>query len=134
MRKFLLVILSVLYLIISIGFINYKVYCQDRLVKTTIVTDNHSCDKCLDCPLKKCEKEGTCCKPANEHIQLKVDQNHSLHYINITPQQLAILDILFSRMDILDFASIGKKIYSIIGAPPFQEQIPIHFINCTYLI
>ena len=134
MKKFLLIIFSLLYMLISVGFINYNVYCQNKLIKTSLIINNQSCDQCPNCAQKKCKKDGSCCKHSKEHIQLKVDQNYTAHHIDITPQQVAILDIFISGYIIPDTNTISKEAYSVTSAPPPGTQNPIHILNCTYLI
>ena len=92
MKKILATILSIFYLILSVGFISYNVYCQDRLMETSVLISNHSCDKCPNCAEKQCEKDGNCCKHDSDYQQLKVDQNYSSYHIDITPQQVMILN------------------------------------------
>lgn len=134
MRSFLLTILTVFYLVISVGFINYNVYCQNKLMKTSLIINNQNCDKCPNCSQKKCKKDGSCCKHSKEHIQLKVDQNYTTHHTNITPQQVAILDIFLSGYIIPNANVINKETYPVTNAPPLGVQNPIHILNCTYLI
>lgn len=134
MKKFLLIIFSLLYMLISVGFINYNVYCQDKLMKTSLIINNQSCDQCPNCTQKKCKKDGGCCKHLKEHIQLKVDQNYTTHHVDITPHQVAILDIFLSGYIIPELNTIRKETYPVTNAPPLGVQNPIHILNCTYLI
>lgn len=134
MKNFLLVILAAFYLVISIGFINYNVYCQNRLMKTSLVVNNLNCDKCPNCTQKQCKKDGSCCKHSKEHLQLKVDQNHNTSHIEITPQQIEILSIFLSGYITPDANTISKETYPVTNAPPLGAQNPIHILNCTYLI
>lgn len=121
-------------MLISVGFINYNVYCQDKLIKTSLVINNQSCDQCPNCSQKKCKKDGSCCKHSKEHIQLKVDQNYTPHHVDITPQQIAILDIFLLGYIIPNVNTGSKETYPVTNAPPLGSQIPIHIFNCTYLI
>lgn len=134
MKKILLIIFSLQYLLISVGFINYNVYCQDKLIKTSLIINNQNCDQCPNCAQKKCKKDGGCCKHSKEHIQLKVDQNYAAHHIDITPQQVAILDIFLFGYIITDTNIVSKETYPVTNAPPSGAQNPIHILNCTYLI
>ena len=135
MRSFILTILAVFYLVMSIGFINYNVYCQDRLTKTSMVINKHTCDNCSTCAQKKCKKDGSCCKHKTEYVQLKVDQDSSSnHVVDITPQQFVILDIFLSGRKLPDTCLTSQETYPVTNAPPIGGQNPIHILNCTYLI
>lgn len=134
MRKFLLIIFSALYMLISVGCINYNVYCQDKLIKISLIINNQSCDQCPNCTQKKCKKDGSCCKHSKEYIQLKVDQNYTTHHIDITPQQVIILDIFLFGYIIPDVKTVSKETYPVTNAPPSGIQNPIHILNCTYII
>lgn len=134
MRKFLLIIFSVLYTLLSVGCINYNVYCQDKLMKTSLIIKNQNCDQCPNCAQKKCKQDGGCCKHSKEHIQLKVDQNYTALHIDFTPQQIAILDIFLSGYITPDANTISKETYPVTNAPPLGVQNSIHILNCTYLI
>lgn len=121
-------------MLISVGFINYNVYCQDRLMKTSLIINGQDCDQCPDCSEKKCKKEGSCCKHSKEYIQLKVDQNYSSCHTDITPQQVAILDIFLSGYFIPNANTATKETYPVTNTPPLGAHNPIHIFNCTYLI
>lgn len=134
MRKFLFAILTLFYLVISVGFINYNMFCQDQLMKTTVIMDNNSCEQCPNCSQEKCKKDGSCCKHLKEYVQLKTDQNHSLHHTNLTPQQSIILDIFLSGYILPDVYFVKKETHPFTNDPPLRAQSPIHILNCTYLI
>ncbi len=134
MRFFLLTILAVFYLVISVGFINYNIYCQDRLMKTSFVLNNNNCDQCPNCSQKICKKDGSCCKHSKEHVQLKVDQSYTAHHIDITPQQVAILDIFLLGYIVPDADTVSKESYPITNTLLFRTQNSLHILNCTYLI
>lgn len=135
MKSFTLAILAVFYLVISVGFINYNAYCQNRLMQTSMVINKHDCDTCLNCANKKCKKDGNCCKHKTEYIQLKVDQDSSSnHAVDLTPQQFVLLDIFLSGGFLPDTCDTSQETYPVTNAPPIGGQSPIHILNCTYLI
>lgn len=134
MRSFLLIILAILYLVISVGFINHNVYCQGRLIKTSLTINNRICDKCPYCAKKKCKKDGNCCKHSQKHIQLKIDQNYTSHNSDIVPLQIAILEIFLSRYITPDPDVVNTETYPATNAPPSRILHSIHILNCTYLI
>ena len=133
MRKFLLAILAVFYLIISVGFIKYDIYCQDRLMKTTIVKDDHSCKQCIDCAQEMCRTDKKCCEHSMEHVQLKVDQNHSYSHTDITFQQIAIVEVFLFKYIFAEANAVKEKSLAT-DAPPLGVQSPIYILNCTYRI
>lgn len=134
MRRFLLVIFSALYILISVGFISYNVYCQNKLMRTSLIVENKNCEQCPHCKQNKCRKGDSCCKHSKEYIQLKVDQNYTVHHVDITPQQSDLLSICFLRYIIPDGDIAREETYPVRNAPPLGTQNPIHIFNCTYLI
>lgn len=134
MRFYLSIILAVFYLVISVGFINHNVYCQGRLIKTSLIMDNKICNKCPYCSQKKCKKDGSCCKHSQKHIQLKIDQTYTSHNSDIAPLQVTILVIFLSGYITPNSNTVSTETYPVTNAPPLRTLDPIHIINCTYLI
>lgn len=134
MRLFLSIILSLFYLVISVGFINSNTYCQGRLIKTSLIINNNVCDKCPYCAQNKCKKDGSCCNHSEKYMKFKVDQNYTSYNSDITPLQIILLDTFLSGYSISDSDIVSPKDYPATNAPPTGAQHPIHILNCTYLI
>lgn len=136
MKKVLLLIFSITYLILSIGFISYSSYCQNNLTTVSVLINTHDCSKCENCKSGKCKQDASkeCCKHSKQLSKLSIDQQHSSVKINLTPQQIFIFHSIIPLSLInLGINSVTEN-YPVTHAPPFKGETSINVLHCTYLI
>lgn len=136
MKRFLLLLISITYLILSIGFISYSTYCQNNLTNISVLINTHDCIKCENCKTEKCKQDTSkeCCKHAKHLSKLSIDQQNSKVKINLTPQQTAILSSIITLSFINWSVDSTIESYPVINTLPLEGQAPINILHCTYLI
>ncbi len=134
MKKFLAIILALLYLSVSSGATIHLHYCMGKLVNWGLW--HKSSDKCDNCGMTK-EKQKTskgCCKDELTQIKIEKDQKASLVQ-NDFGKQLSDLTPHYSIVKDNSACSLSVVLeYSNIHAPPFKEKVPEFIRNCVFRI
>ncbi|HML64789.1 MAG TPA: hypothetical protein PKC55_08185 [Dysgonomonas sp.] len=136
MEKRFFAIIAILYLVFSIGFLNYRVICRNDLVKSGLVVNerkNVSCNRCNERGCKNTGKE-QCCEHSIQLLKINIDQvdfkpileNESLHLV---------FSYIFLHFD-NSFFFVKSLVFSFYSenAPPDSRQTPLNILHCTYLI
>lgn len=125
MKKFLAVILAIVYLTSSIGATINIHYCMGKVYGAELF--NH--DKCSKCGMKN--KTG-CCK--TEHQFFKVKDNHVMaEVINSPAVHFTFIHSFNPAFQIQAFFS-PQVIINSVHAPPLYNGISAYISNCVYRI
>lgn len=132
MKRFALLILSLLYLSTSIGAGINLHYCMGKLVDSSLFElDAANCNKCgME---KGGRAEDDCCK--DEHKKVKVQDEHkvsNISFIEVPPVFPALLPTLYELPDVLVTSYFLD--FPVCHAPPRSSSNPDYILNCTFLI
>lgn len=136
MKKILVAILSVFYLLSTSGFTVYEHYCMGELANASL-SDNTSDDgSCSKCGMEK--KEGTgndCCQ--DEHKFVKTDDQNTGVKLVVNKSLIALADLLsYLTYDNTLHSSFGTDINTGLPHAPPQADIYKHpiFIRVQSLL
>ena len=140
MKKFLVSILTFLYLSSSIGATVHMHYCMDKLVSWGFSQKETNKKACDFCGMAKkpsgdhCVKATSgCCKDKQKLVKLESDQKVSLFEYSF----VKYFDGPFFYP--IETGSVYKTFspvleYPTTHAPPFKEKVPVFIRNCVFRI
>jgi hypothetical protein len=132
MKKVFLAILTLLYIVASMGFTLQKQYCT---VSKADLSLSHciskKCDKCGNEHLNK--KNNTCCRNENKFVKNDKDQNIPESIFHPTPSNAVALPPYFLESLFNQFASISEVI-TITHAPPPGNGLSIFLLDRVFRI
>ncbi len=128
MKKYLFIILSFIYLIVTSGFtLNYH-YCGGKLKKVSFVSNNEK-----GCCGNKMKSKG-CCK--DKHSFFKVKDNHKLgNSVNLSTNNFKIIDEALITTEVFKVSN-QSFILQILNcySPPVVVGKPLYIKNKVILI
>lgn len=131
MKKFIVLILAVLYLGTSTGATVHMHYCMDRLVDWALWPKKG--DNCSKCGMSKTEKELAkgCCKDEQKQVKLKTDHKAAEGFQMFQMSSVAILPLHF-ELSIINLPSVTEE-NPLSHAPP-RTPVPIFILNRNFRI
>ena len=138
MKKFLLTILSLVYLSTSMGATVHLHYCMGKLFSWSLVDkDSKICGECgmpKDGTSGHCMsfKDG-CCKDSNAHFQLDKDQKTTEAAYTFSALSFAALPMAATTLQENYVVSYITG-YPTTNAPPEPDKVPVFIRNCTFRI
>jgi hypothetical protein len=133
MKKVLVTILSLIYLITSTGATIHMHYCMGRLVEWGLQYDSKKKDKCSNCGMKNSVSKKGCCKDEQKHIQIEKDQKGSAFQYNFNKQLDVLSSYSIAECTLVYLISPVLE-YTTTHAPPFKEKAPLFVRNCIFRI
>lgn len=129
MKKYLLVILTILYIGVSSGIILNIHHCMGKIVEVELWQN----DICSSCKEKK--QAGHCCSTETQLVKMTVDQDiHQVPAIDYTPIALSLL-FNMNALQILFEASESDILYPYYNTPPDEcSGTERCILNCSFLI
>lgn len=129
MKKFLSIILAVVYLVLVSGITLQLHYCGGKLssVKVTLVDNNHSCS----CGSKTMKKG--CCKNQSVYVKVKGDQKSSNNSIISFDNAKSIalqLPFIIRNLPLVQYSSIISNYHE----PPPRYSNSLLIFNSTFRI
>ena len=121
MKKFILIILTLLYAVVSSGITVNVHYCMGRMADV----EWGSASACTMCGQKK---TSDCCKDEAHYIKLAVDQD-----VNHVPVVTELLPVLYAGFLSLEVEDTCQSFIAF-DSPPKQTGVPLFVYHCTYLI
>lgn len=136
MKKRFFAIVAILYLIFSIGFINYRVICRNNLVKSGLVANDRKNVPCGRCNENGCENsgKGKCCEHRVQLLKINMDQADFKPVLDNELSHLAASYIFLPFDNSLFAVKSFAYSFSSENAPPDSGQTPLNILHCTYLI
>lgn len=130
-RKFLAVLLVILYVGVSTGVaINYH-YCMDKLAEVSLFMSDES-DSCPNCGMD--DSSGGCCSNETKTLRISIDQN-LVEQINLGANLSYVVAVLYDmNFSLLPSESTSDKITFYYSSPPDVSRQPLFIRNCTFLI
>jgi hypothetical protein len=132
MKKVFLAILTLSYIIASLGFTLQKQYCTgsmpDRGLSHCI---SKICDKCGSVHINKNDKN--CCRNENKFIKNDKDQNIPESVFHPTPSTDVALPPYFLELSFNEFAS-ASEVIPINHAPPPDSGVAIYLRDRVFRI
>lgn len=131
MKKFIVAILSFLYISTSSGATVHMHYCMGELVNWSLW--HNESDKCDNCGMEKNDtKDNGCCK--DEHKQLKIEKDQkvadSFKMMKLITCSFPVSSIEIIAHDLFSFTEENPVSH----APPRKSDIAVYILNCTFRI
>lgn len=129
MKKFLLIILTLIYATVSSGItLNYH-FCMGRLADVEFLNYAETCSSCGE------KKEPShCCTNETQYIKLAVDQNvHPATTVALSPVVIELLAFAYEGL-LAPEADETTRVSLNSDVPPDYTSIPLYIHHCTYLI
>lgn len=141
MKKGLFSILTLSYLIFSIGIINFSILCLElnkNAEMKSVLVDNKSilCSKCGICIVDPItQEESGCCKDKTELVKQNIDQSIVKSSIKLSIEEFQLLQALLPILGGLhQNDQLSEKNLTFTTAPPRGKYVPINVLNCIYRI
>jgi len=131
MKKFVVTILSIVYLTSTVGATVHYHYCMDKLVDWGLWHNgDKQCGKCgMD---KSLEKNNGCCK--DEHKQVKLETEHKgVASYQLTALSFAVLPTPAFEIEDVKLPTVTEE-NPLSHAPPRRGEIPVYIRNCVFRI
>ncbi|MCL3851759.1 MULTISPECIES: hypothetical protein [Parabacteroides] len=128
MKKYILVILTILYIGVSSGIALNIHHCMGKLVEV----DLWLTDICPSC--KEKQQSHHCCSTETQLIKMTVDQNvNQMPTFDYTP---VTLSLLFNIRELLVLSETDESIssFSFFKSPPECSGAELCIRNCSFLI
>ena len=131
MRKYLAVLLVVLYVGVSTGVaINYH-YCMDKLAEVSLFMSDES-DSCPNCGMD--DSSGGCCSNETKTLRISIDQNLT-ERISLNSSFMYVVAVLYDIQSILLTNEISSEsVCHFSFYPPGLDRPPQFILYCTWLI
>lgn len=136
MKKVLLIIITLIYVVMSSGVTLTYHYCKGRLanVKVMALADNcASCGKnsCVSCGMQM--NPSPCCSDETQFIKITSDQNISNFMADLSPATIELLPVLLNEFRFLQPEDVLID-HQIFDDPPECTSTPLFIHHCTFLI
>lgn len=130
MKKFLVTILSLVYLTVSSGATVHMHYCMGKLVSWNLSPKSNG--KCGACGMQKAGHKG-CCHDIQKQVKIEKDQKVSESSFQI---YIIFSEALLVANTGLPQEYISSPIYNdpISHPPPRLETLPLFVLNCNFRI
>ncbi len=128
MRRLLLSILILLYIVVSSGITVSFHYCMGKLSDLELITSTEQCSSC-----GQKQTSSHCCSTEAHFIKLAVDQNaEHLPVVDFTPAVLSLLSDMWGGI----LSPVTEKWSADVSTPPAfrQKEIPLFIYHCLLLI
>ena len=132
MKKFIVAILSLLYLGTTSGATVHLHYCMGELVEWALVNNNdNTCDKC---GMEKVKNDDNgCCKDESKQVKIEDDQKVAVSDFKWF-NQFATSPHVHPLFDEAEYSVTNKKTTTNSHAPPVRQAVPLNIRFCCFLI
>jgi len=140
MKKILVTILALVYLVASMGATVHLHYCMDKLVAWGLGNEKNGKKSCPYCGMAKTTKDkhcisqkDGCCKDEQKQVKIEKDQDATSFQYNFSKQ----FEVLSSYSLVSYFPTyiISPVLeFPTTHAPPFEEKVPVFVRNCVFRI
>lgn len=140
MKKGLFVILTLGYLIFSVGVVNFSVLCLElskgkESAELLHVTNPNYCSKCGKCLLDPITgEESGCCENKTELVKVDIDQSLTKSNIKISADEFVLFQTLLPLLGLQDVEAATQLALSNHTSIPHVNTVPINILNCIYRI
>lgn len=131
MKKFVAVILALIYLTASTGATVHMHYCMDKLVDWGL--GHNDSDTCSNCGMKTEDSKKGCCKDEHKQVKLQNDQKVADISINLMQLPVLVVPVPFSSYTFELPASIAQA-FPVSHAPPVYSDQAVYLRNCVFRI
>ncbi len=130
MKKFLVSILTIIYITTSIGATVQLHYCMSDLIGWELSAKQPS--SCGTCGMIKKGHKG-CCHNEQKIIKIEKDQKSVETSFNFLKAPVASIKTNFSVHPEVDFFSLIEE-NPVSNAPPEKFKVPVYIYNCVFRI
>ncbi|MCF6404630.1 hypothetical protein L3C95_17165 [Chitinophaga filiformis] len=132
MKKFLVLILAILYVGSSTGATFHLHYCMGKLVKVQLWhEDAKRCSNCGMNKKKQCARK--CCRDEHKTVKLEKDQKaaeNTVHFMQLVAINSPVFHTGFSEA--YPFSVIEE--FPLANAPPRSSKVPSRIFNCIFRV
>ena len=127
MKKILVSIFAVFYLVSSVGATVHLHYCMDKFINWSLLKGGEKCNKC------GMEKDGSCCKDENKFVKNNIDQKVAEPAVQLIQMAAVAAPNAFIYSSEHYFSSSIQE-YPISNAPPRSNGVGIYILNSVFRI
>ncbi|WP_207495764.1 HYC_CC_PP family protein [Aridibaculum aurantiacum] len=131
MKRFIVLILSILYLGTSVGATFNMHYCMGKLVDVSLFADEG--EDCSSCGMEKAESNNSCCKDEHKELKVQDDQKITPGFTFFPLPPVAYIPTGFSELPGLVANSVELE-FPVSHAPPLQVHDQLYLLNCNFRI
>lgn len=134
MKKFLVTILALVYLIASVGATIRLHYCMNKLVAWGLGHEKPHKHACSYCGMSKSiAKNKGCCK--DDQKQIKLEDAQQLNEAAVYPAKISpeTIHSVFPDYSFIYVPSL-TEVFPVTHAPPQIALVPLFVLNCSYRI
>ncbi|NSL90898.1 HYC_CC_PP family protein [Chitinophaga solisilvae] len=132
MKKFIALILAVLYMGSSTGATFHMHYCNGVLMDVQLWhSSGTQCSKCGTTHSKSCAKK--CCRDEHKTVKLEKDQKaaeNTLHFMQLAVAAVPLPWLELPQADVVRLTAVRP----LINAPPRSSKVLTHILHCTFRI
>ena len=125
MKKILVSIFAVFYLVSSVGATVHLHYCMDKFINWSLLKGGEKCNKC------GMEKDGSCCKDENKFVKNSIDQKLAESSIQLIQMAAVAMPAAFVCTSDHYFTSIIQE-NLLSHAPPRNSGVGIYILNSVF--
>lgn len=143
MKKILSLLLTMLYLVCSVGVANSATFCQAMNSKVAVMDNGLSstntanakptCTKCAKCN-GACQKGGKCCQNQTKLLKLQIDQSLAKDNHTLSMEQFVVLQHVLPILGIFFEYPIEEHKPTSYSSDIPPSSTPINILNCVYRI
>ncbi len=132
LKKFLVAILTLLYMSTSVGATIHMHYCMGKLADWGLgQKDSKTCGKCgMEQSVKKANG---CCKDEHKFIKNDTDQKHTETAFQTVPLTADALLVSFFEIPAVDLPTLTEE-NPLSNAPPRNSGVAVYIRNCDFRI
>src|SRR6187399_3264839 len=125
MKKILVSIFAVFYLVSSVGATVHLHYCMDKFINWSLLKGGEKCNKC------GMEKDGSCCKDENKFVKNSIDQKLAESSIQLIQVAAVAMPVTFVCTSDYYFTSIVQE--NLLGHAPLRNSgVGIYILNSVF--
>jgi hypothetical protein len=125
MKKIVVSIFAVFYLVFSAGATVHLHYCMDKFINWSLLKGGDKCSKC------GMEKDGGCCKDENKFVKNNIDQKVAESSIQLIEMAAVTTPAAFIYTSEHYFSSSIQE-YPRNNAPPRNNGVGIYILNSVF--
>lgn len=128
MKKHALILLTVVYMLSTVGIAVSQFYCCNKLTSVSLSFNSKDQSNC-----KNDTHNDGCCKTTHQYLKIK-DSHFASNDISLAEKYFSILHTAFPEFELIAPKIQQAVVSNNINAPPLLSSNPIYIFNCTYRI
>ena len=128
MKKLVLILLTAVYMLSTVGIAVSQFYCCNKLTSVSLSFNSKDQSYC-----KNDANDAGCCKTTHQYLKIK-DFHFASNDILLAEKYFSIVHTCFPVFELITPQIQLAVVSNNINAPPRLSPNPIYIFNCTYRI